>query len=76
MSKRRSTKELLKQATEAHTDLNVFYGVISLMEGGLLGPDSYEDAERIIAICKSTSQKCLRRYDKAVAALDDRGDGG
>ena len=67
-------RDRVKEAAVAHTDLNIFYGVIALMEGGLLGSESYADAERIISICRRAGAKCLHRYDSASAhlKLEDR----
>lgn len=70
MAKRKSTADHVKQAAEAHTDLTVFYGVIALMEGGLISADSYRDADRIIRICRRAGAKCLRRYDAGIAGAD------
>jgi len=66
MTKR--TPKHAETAAKAHTDLNIFYGVIALMEGGLLSADSYGDAERIIRLCKAAGAKCLARYDRAIAS--------
>jgi hypothetical protein len=58
-----------KAAAKAHTDLNVFYGVIALMEGGLMSADSQSDVQRLIASCQRASAKCLARYDAALLRL-------
>ncbi len=51
-------------AAEASSDLNVFYIVISIMEGGHLHAPSYKAAERIIKICRAEGEKRLRDYDR------------
>lgn len=61
--------DYIKQAAEAHTNLNVFASVVSLLEGGhLYGATSDRTAQRIIEICKAEQDRCLARYDSAVAA--------
>jgi hypothetical protein len=60
-------KQHVRDAAEALSDLNTFYVVISIMEGGHLHSPSYAGAERIIKICQSESEKRLREYDRAVA---------
>jgi len=59
--------EHCKAAARAHTDLNIFYGIIALLEGGLVSSQTYANADRIIAICKREAAKALVRYDKAIA---------
>lgn len=61
-----------KDACRAHTDLNVFYSIIAILEGGTIGADSFRDGERIITICKSASAKCLKRYDAALAKIGEK----
>jgi hypothetical protein len=65
--KKRSLKNLIDEAAKARSDLNIFYGVIAILEGGTI-TDSDQHAQRIIAICKTASQRCLVRMDRAVAA--------
>lgn len=58
----------LQDACQAHTNLNVFASVVSILEGGhLYGATSDRTAQRIIAICQAEQAKCLARYDRAVA---------
>lgn len=58
----------VKEAAEAHTNLNVFASVVSILEGGhLYGAASDRAAQRIIEICKAEQSKCLARYDRALA---------
>lgn len=63
----KSKSDLVKEAAEAHSDLNTFYVVISIMEGGHLHSPSYAAAQRIIKICRAEAGKRLREYDRAVA---------
>lgn len=65
--KKKPTIEYSRAAARAHTDLNIFHGIIALLEGGLISSDSYPCADRIIAICKREGAKCLVRYDRALA---------
>lgn len=69
MASKKKPADHAKAACRAHTDLNIFYGIIALLEGGLIHQESYGAADRIIAICKSESQKCLVRYDRSIAAI-------
>lgn len=58
------------EAAEAHTNLNVFASIVSVLEGGhLYGCYSDRTAQRVIDICQAEQSRCLARYDKAVAAL-------
>lgn len=58
-------KRHIEDAAAARSDLNIFYGVIAILEGGTLSSDSDRDAQRIIEICKSASQKALGRMDRS-----------
>lgn len=71
--KLRQNPDHVQDAAKAHTDLNVFYAVIAIMEGGLLSSDSYGDAHRIVTICKSAGGKALARFDKARARAQGEG---
>lgn len=66
-------KTAAKAAAEAHTNLNIFAAVMSLMEGGhVYGPDAGSaatTARKIIQLCKAEQQKQLVIYDKNIAAL-------
>jgi hypothetical protein len=57
----------IKEAAEAHSDLNIFAGIVALLEGGTLSTDSQDIEFRIIAICQRAQQKCLARFDRSVA---------
>jgi hypothetical protein len=67
--KRTKEQEAAKAAARAHTDLNIFYGIIALLESGLIGPHSYSAADRIIAICKTHGARCVAKYDRALASV-------
>jgi hypothetical protein len=63
----------MKAAAEAHTNLNVFASIVSILEGGhLYGCYSDRAAQRIIEICKAEQSKCLARYDAASLALSSK----
>lgn len=62
-------KELIKAAVEAHADLNIFAAVVAILEGGTVSASAQPDDFKVIALCNSAQQKCLRRYDRAIAAL-------
>ena len=57
----------VKAAARAHSDLHVFAAVMALMESSLVSADSFAAEERIVKICRAEQQKCLARYDRAVA---------
>lgn len=64
-----SKDDPVKIAAKAHTDLNVFASIVSILEGGsIYMPGSKEAARKIIRICHAEQQKRLRDYDNAVAA--------
>lgn len=68
--KKKTVDQLIKDVAQAHTNLNVFASVVSILEGGhLYGAISDEAANRIIAISQREQARCLKRYDEAVAAL-------
>lgn len=63
------TAEAAKEAARAHSDLNIFAVVVSILEGGhLYLPTSRRAANKVIRICKDEQQKRLRDYDRAVSA--------
>ena len=73
MSRKKKTAEAVaKEASRAHCNLNVFHGIVALLEGGVIYSESYGAADRIIKICKAESQRCLKRYDRALTALKAR----
>lgn len=58
--------DYVKEAAEAHTNLNVFASVVSILEGGhLYGATSDRAAQRIIELCKAEQSKCLAQFDRA-----------
>lgn len=63
----KTLKTRIGEAAEARSDLNIFHGIIALLEGGTVSSDSYPEQERIIDICKRASAKSLRRMDDAIA---------
>lgn len=74
MSNRKTSKaakiiDHAKEAARAHTDLNIFYAVITLLESGLTSSAAKADERAIIKRCKSAAQKCLNRYDRNFAAI-------
>ena len=69
MVKRTTSVDLAKAAARAHCDLNIFYAVIALMEGSFVSSECFGAEARIVAICKAEAQKCLHRYDRALARL-------
>lgn len=62
----------ITKAAEAHTNLNTFHCVISLLEGGHLYGD-HRAAARIIAIAKKQAGIELRKYDAAARAARKEG---
>jgi chorismate mutase len=67
-------KDHVKEAAEAHTNLNVFASVVSILEGGhLYGATNDRAAQRIIELCKAEQAKCLVRYDRAREAATKSG---
>ena len=65
---RKRPRDYVKAAARAHTDLNIFYGIIALLEGGLISSAGDRAAQRIIEICKRQGAKSLALYDKAIAS--------
>lgn len=61
------TREAIKAAAVAMSDLNVFYAIIAILEGGTIHAKSHNAANRIIGICHSESSKRLAEYDLATA---------
>lgn len=64
--------DYVREASQAHTDLNVFAAVIVLLENSLNTARTYRSAQAIIKIAKREQQRCLRRYDEARAKADRR----
>lgn len=68
--KKRTLRDILKEATQAHADLNTFAAIVALLESGLHSADTNRSADRIIAIAQAEQSKCLNRMDRAAAALE------
>lgn len=59
--------EYARDAATAHTDLNTFGTVISILEGGhLYRPRSGKLADRLIRLCRDEMQRCLEEYEEAL----------
>ena len=59
-----------KAAARAHSDLNVFASIATILEGGhIYRPSTQIAVEEIIAQCKDEQQEALREYDSALAAM-------
>lgn len=56
-----------KQAAKALADLHIFAAVMALMESSLVSNACSTTESSIVQICKSEMQKCLVRYDRALA---------
>ena len=64
-------KIAVKAAADALSDLNAFYAIIAICEGGCFHAPSNSAVQRIITICKAESGKRLRDYDREVARATD-----
>lgn len=64
-----SNKTHAEKAAQAHSNLNIYYAVIGLMEGGLLYDGRHETATRIISLCKQQAAEELAIYDAAMERL-------
>jgi hypothetical protein len=54
-------------AAEAHTDLNTFVAIVSILEGGTVYTASGKcTAAKIISLCQAESQKQIKVYDRAL----------
>lgn len=67
--KKKTPKQLVKDAVYAHADLNAFAAVVALLEGGIVSADAQPDDFKIIAMAQRAQQRCLSRYDRAMNAL-------
>lgn len=67
-------KDPVRIAAVAHTDLNIFAAVVSLLESSLQSNQKtvHSSSTKIIRIAKQEQQRCLIRYDEAVAAAKGR----
>ena len=58
------------EATECHTDLNVFAAVQKILEGGCIYTSSGDaTAGKIIKLCLAEQQRQIRRYDRIMETL-------
>lgn len=57
-------KEAVRRAAEAHTNLNTFGTIQTIVEGGHLYRVGSTAANRINKICEDEMQKQLRLYDR------------
>lgn len=61
-------REDVEVAAEAHSDLNIFGGVIALLEGGTVYTNGGQRTARgIIRLCKAEVCRQLVTYDKHAA---------
>lgn len=63
----KSRQKDIELTANALSTLNTFGILMSILEGGHIRAPSYAAGNKIIKICKSEMQKCLRDYDKASA---------
>ena len=62
-----------KAAARALANLNAWGSVVELMEGGLLaGAHVSTPIGRVVKIAKAEIQKELKRYDKALASVEQK----
>jgi hypothetical protein len=63
----------LTTAADSKSNLNVFYALIAILEGGcILGESANKAAAQIIKICKAEAHRQLGVYDVAVAMLESK----
>ena len=65
-------KRAVRDAAEAHTNLNIYAAVVTILEGGHLygaadGGSGLPAQFKIIRICQVEQAKWLRKYDAAIA---------
>lgn len=65
----RQHRELIKEAAAALSDLNVLASIVAILEGGTVSADVQPTDFKIIKICQAEMNRCLRRFDRACAAL-------
>lgn len=62
----RTARGHLTDASKAHTDLNTFGSIITILEGGhLYSGTSHTAADKIIKLCKREMQRLLIEFDEA-----------
>lgn len=62
-------KQLIREAVEAHSDLNIFAAVVAILEGGTMSAGAQPDDFKLIAMSKLAQDRCLARYDRAMGLL-------
>lgn len=63
-------KEAAKLAAHAHSDLNTFASVVTLLEGGhIYLAKSHKAVARIVKICRVEQGRRLADYDRAIAIV-------
>lgn len=63
--------QAVRDAARAHSDLDTFATVVTILEGGhIYRPESHAAVDRIIKICLREQQKLLKKYDRAVDAVE------
>ena len=55
--------DYVKDCCAAHTDLNILYSIIAILEGGCVSSKMDITKSKIIKLCKSEAQNRLREYD-------------
>lgn len=65
----------IAEAARAHSTLNTFSVVVSILEGGHVYGGYNATASRVIKMCQKEMQRQLRLYDKHVAAAQAKGGG-
>ena len=61
----------IEDAMRAHTNLNIFQGIVALLEGGTIyGNTANASVKKIVDTCKAEARKQLRLMDKAVAKAE------
>lgn len=71
MKNERATRALIREASQAHCDLNILYGVMALLEGGTMSGHTHRATSRINKICRDEAQRCLVRMDRAADKIVD-----
>jgi hypothetical protein len=67
MAAKPSRRSHIIAAAYAHTELNIFVALVSILEGGALyTPKAQKAANKIIGICKIEEQRQLRIFDHSV----------
>lgn len=68
MAKVKTRKQYIGEAVEAHTDMALFDQVHDLLHGAT--SHSQGAVDRIQTICRAEVQRCLTRFETAVAAAE------